>query len=60
MLTWIKKYNLILVGKVKCIYLLLNSMTMLNFLSSVICVFVALIVWGNKFYVAWYFPLLLC
>jgi hypothetical protein len=60
MLTWIKKNSLILVGKVKCIYLLLNSMTMLNSLSFVICVLVAMIVRGNKFYVAWYFPLLLC
>ena len=35
-------------------------MTMLNSLSSVICVLVASILRGNKFYVAWYFPLLSC
>jgi uncharacterized membrane protein len=38
--------SLILVGKVKCIYLLLNS------LSFVICVLVALIVRGKTVYVA--------
>ena len=35
-------------------------MTMLNSLSSVMCVLVALILRGNKLYVAWSFSLLLC